>query len=149
MKKIALAVGMFLAFSVAGFSNDGAGGWDWSKHDDAMTDQTQYIFLKMTVDDESPAIMLIYVPGENHWVWGLMRHETWTTDKEVDVTYRLGKEPAVDGFFMADRGRFYDNIKDLAKFLTYSTIVVKPQKGGQYKYDMTGLAKTIKMAGIK
>jgi|SRR5208282_800486 len=148
MKRIILLASFLLVLSGMAFSADGANGWVWTKKADAMTDEVHYTFLKMTVDGNGPAIMLIYVTTDKHWVWGLIAQDSWTDKKTIDVTYRLGKDPAKDEFFIAEGGRFYTNVNDIAKFVTYPSIVLRPRTGEQDQYDMTGLSKTIKMAGI-
>jgi hypothetical protein len=137
-----------LVLSGVVFAADGANGWAWTKKADVMTDEVQYTFMKMTVDGDGPAIMLIYVPTTKQWYWGLISHDSWTDEDTLDVTYRLGKDPAKKEFFIAEGGRFYTTIKDIVKFVTYPAIILRPRTGEQDQYDMTGLAKTIKMAGL-
>jgi hypothetical protein len=116
MKKLAVAIAMTLIVAAAAFSEDGANGWDWSKHADPMNDQTQFIFTKTTVDDEAPLIILIYQPAGNDWYWGIFRHDPWTKDQFFHVAFRFGKEPASEGSFLAEQGRLIRTIDDLSKF---------------------------------
>ena len=150
MKKV---FAFMVLFSVCGFlaaqDGDGVDGWLWSKSTDAMTDQVSITFLKTTVDDDSPAIMLLFLPEEKRWVWGLLQHDKWTSSDTVKVAYRLGKDKAQTHRFIADGGRFYTNLEDVAGFVSSQTVAVQPDGSLVFKYDLSGLAKTIAMAGVK
>lgn len=135
-----------LVLAIPCFAGDGANGWWWGKASDSMTDQVQFTFLKGSTTGTDPALLLIYVPSRDQWVWGFFSELPWEKD---EINYRFDKEPAhMNEYFVMEGKRAYRTMDDLKKFLSYSVLLLHLTQGEEYRYSMAGLEKTILMAGI-
>jgi hypothetical protein len=152
MKRIILIVILMLVFSGSAFSaHSGVNGWLWNKAADSMTDKVIFVFLKASDEGVAdPAFGLRYSPADKHWVWGFISSGRDWGDKVF--TCRFGKDPAQDRGFAEDgpwiERNITDDATDLGTFVKYPSIVIRLGPGEEYRYDMRGLAETIRMAGL-
>jgi len=127
-----------------------------------MTDIHYVTFSKQPTEQGSllsdyPALAVEF--SQKVWFWGLTRSLGWKSDKQV--TYRLGKDVAKSETFKSDGGKWliHKGLMEIKNFLKYPQVLIRvvgddatlfgiSLPAETLQFDVTGLAETIKMAGL-
>lgn len=115
------------------FAEAGVGGWTWT-HEEGL-----YTF-------NNDPFQVQFTPEVDYWSFGIGTDQQWDQSGEVHLV-KFGKDKPYTMQFAVLYNLMYIKIFDIEKFLKYPMVEIVLDSG-KVSCDLSGLAKTIKMAGL-
>jgi hypothetical protein len=163
MKILAVLAVVALAGCLSAFADQGVNGWQWEESNRGLI-----IYKAATLNADYPRFELSYVEQSmpTEWWWGIAMSPdsgliSMAPMETATVICQFGKKPPEKIFIYKN---YFPNLSpdewimptNLLQILSYHTITVMMGQGDdlrkppfvKYHFDLSGLAKTIRMTGL-